>query len=97
MLDDLDKELERRGHRFVRYADDCNIYVRQRAGGGAGDGGREAFLAKKLKLKVNEEKSAVGKAGERKFLSFRFLSLKVIRRAIAPEALVRFKRRVRHD
>jgi len=57
-------------------------------------GSVKAFLAKKLKLKVNEEKSAVGKAGERKFLGFRFLSLKVLKRAIAPEALDRFRRRV---
>ena len=94
LLDELDRELESRGHRFVRYADDCNIYVRSERAGVRVMGSVKAFLAKRLKLKVNEEKSAVGKAGERKFLSFRFLSLKVIRRAIAPEALVRFRRRV---
>ncbi len=94
LLDELDRELERRGHRFVRYADDCNIYVGSERAGMRVMGSVKAFLAKKLKLKVNEEKSAVGKAGERKFLGFRFLSLKVLKRAIAPEALDRFRRRV---
>src|SRR6266540_2301281 len=94
LLDELDRELERRGHRFVRYADDCNIYVGSERAGMRVMGSVKAFLAKKLKLKVNEEKSAVGKAGERKFLGFRFLSLKVTKRTIAPEALDRFRRRV---
>ncbi len=94
LLDELDRELESRGHRFVRYADDCNIYVRSERAGVRVMGSVKAFLAKRLKLEVNEEKSAVGKAGERKFLGFRFLSLKVVRRAIASEALVRFRRRV---
>src|SRR3989454_6006926 len=94
LLDELDQELERRGHRFVRYADDCNIYVGSERAGMRVMGSVKAFLAKKLKLKVNEEKSAVGKAGERTFLGFRFLSLKVLKRAIAPEALDRFRRRV---
>ena len=60
LLDDLDKELERRGHRFVRYADDCNIYVRsQRAGERVLDT-IERFLQKRLRLVVNREKSSVG-------------------------------------
>src|SRR5712692_1042622 len=94
LLDDLDRELEKRGHRFVRYADDCNIYVRSERAGMRVMGSVKAFLAKKLKLKVNEEKSAVGKAEERKFLGFRFLSGKVLKRTIALEALARFRRRV---
>jgi RNA-directed DNA polymerase len=94
LLDELDKELERRGHRFVRYADDCNIYVRSERAGMRVMGSVKAFLAKKLKLKVNEEKSAVGKAGKRKFLAFRFGGGKLLKRTIAPEALARFKRRI---
>jgi RNA-directed DNA polymerase len=94
LLDDLDKELEKRGHRFVRYADDCNIYVRSERAGMRVMGSVKAFLTRKLKLKVNEEKSAVGKVGERKFLGFRFTSGKQLKRAIAPQALVRFRKRV---
>jgi RNA-directed DNA polymerase len=94
LLDDLDKELEKRGHRFVRYADDCNIYVRSERAGMRVMGSVKAFLTRKLKLKVNEEKSAVGKAGERKFLSFRFTRRREPKRTIAPQALVRFKRRI---
>jgi RNA-directed DNA polymerase len=94
LLDDLDKELEKRGHRFVRYADDCNIYVRSERAGMRVMGSVKSFLTRKLKLKVNEEKSAVGKAGERKFLSFRITRRREPKRAIAPEALRRFKRRV---
>src|ERR1041384_5550998 len=72
VLDELDRELERRGHRFVRYADDCNIYVRSKR---AGDRVMESvsnFISKKLKLKVNEQKSAVARPQERKFLGFSF-------------------------
>ncbi len=95
VLDDLDRELEERGHRFVRYADDCNIYVRsERAGLRVMESAR-VFLTKRLKLKVNEKKSAVGRAEERKFLGFRFRNRGGLKRQIAPEALWRFKRRVR--
>jgi RNA-directed DNA polymerase len=94
MLDDLDKELEKRGHRFVRYADDCNIYVRSERAGMRVMGSVRAFLTRKLKLKVNEEKSAVGKAGERKFLSFGFTAGRQHKRVIALQALARFRRRV---
>jgi RNA-directed DNA polymerase len=72
MLDVLDKELEKRGHRFVRYADDCNIYVHSRRAGERVMAGIEAFLAKRLKLKVNKAKSAVAKPSVRKFLGFSF-------------------------
>ncbi len=76
LLDDLDQELERREHRFVRYADDCNIYVQsQRAGERVLDSVRQ-FLEQKLKLKVNEKKSAVARAGKRKFLGFSFFRRK---------------------
>jgi RNA-directed DNA polymerase len=95
MLDVLDKELERRGHRFVRYADDCNIYVRSQKAGERVMAGIERVLAKRLKLKVNKAKSAVAKPSVRKFLSFSFTSGKEPRRRIAPQAIARFKARVR--
>jgi RNA-directed DNA polymerase len=95
MLDVLDKELEKRGHRFVRYADDCNIYVRSQKAGERVMTGIEKLLAKRLKLKVNRAKSAVAKPGVRKFLGFSFTSEKQPRRRIAPQAIARFKARVR--
>jgi RNA-directed DNA polymerase len=95
MLDVLDKELEKRGHRFVRYADDCNIYVRSQRAGERVMAGIERFLAKRLKLKINKAKSAVGKPNVRKFLSFCFTSGREPRRRIAPQAIARFKSRVR--
>jgi RNA-directed DNA polymerase len=93
LLDELDKELERNGHRFVRYADDCNIYVRSQRAGERVMAGVRKFLTKKLKLKVNEQKSAVDKASKRKFLSFSFTGAG--KRRIAPKALERFKDRIR--
>ena len=71
LLDDLDKELERRGHRFCRYADDCNIYVRSQAAGERVMASVTAFLENRLKLKVNRQKSAVAPVGERQFLGHR--------------------------
>jgi RNA-directed DNA polymerase len=95
VLDELDKELEKRGHRFVRYADDCNIYVRsERAGQRVMEGVRQ-FITGKLKLKVNESKSAVARPKDRKFLSFSFTGGKNARRRIAPKAIQRFKAKVR--
>ncbi len=95
MLDDLDRELERRGHRFVRYADDCNIYVRTERAGQRVMENISGFITKKLKLKVNREKSAVAAPWTRKFLGFSFTSEKTPRRRIAPKARQRFKERVR--
>jgi RNA-directed DNA polymerase len=95
MLDVLDKELEKRGHRFVRYADDCNIYVRSQKAGERVMAGIEKFLAKRLKLRVNKAKSAVAKPNVRKFLGFSFMGGKEPRRRIAPQAIDRFKARVR--
>jgi RNA-directed DNA polymerase len=95
VLDELDREVERRGHRFVRYADDSNIYVRsERAGQRVMESGKR-FITAKLKLKVNESKSAVAKPQERKFLGFSFTSGKELKRKIAPKAIDRFKERVR--
>jgi RNA-directed DNA polymerase len=95
MLDVLDKELEKRGHRFVRYADDCNIYVRSQRAGERVMTGIERFLAKRLRLKVNKAKSAVAKPSVRKFLGFSYTSGREPRRRIAPQAIARFKARVR--
>jgi RNA-directed DNA polymerase len=95
MLDVLDKELEKRGHRFVRYADDCNIYVRSERAGERVMASIEGFLTKRLKLKVNKTKSAVAKPRARKFLGFSFTSGNEPRRRIAPQAITRFKARVR--
>jgi len=95
MLDDLDRELERRGLRFARYADDCNIYVRSRRAGERVMASITRYLTDKLKLKVNESKSAVARPWERKFLGFSFTRGQVLKRRIAPKALVHFKKRVR--
>ena len=97
MLDDLDKELEMRGHKFVRYADDCNIYVKtQRAGERVMESVKE-FLEKKLKLKVNPKKSKVDKAQRVKFLGFSFYERKgemLIR--VAGRSLERFRDKLRY-
>lgn len=95
MLDDLDNELERRGLRFVRYADDCNIYVRSRRAGERVMQSITRFITGKLKLKVNELKSAVARPTERKFLGFSFTSGRQPKRRIAPKSLLRFKKRIR--
>jgi RNA-directed DNA polymerase len=95
MLDVLDKELEKRGHRFVRYADDCNIYVRSQRAGERVMAGIEQFLAKRLKLKVNKAKSAVAKPSVRKFLGFSFTGGREPRRRIAPQAIDRFRAKAR--
>ena len=96
VLDELDRELAARGHRFVRYADDCNIYVRSERAGQRVMESVKRFITSKLKLKVNEAKSAVAKPQERKFLGFSFYMGKDgPRRKIAPKALDKFKDRVR--
>jgi RNA-directed DNA polymerase len=96
VLDEMDKELERRGHRFVRYADDANIYVRTMKAGQRVMESLTAFITDRLKLKVNQEKSAVARPWERKFLGFSFTNAKEKpRRRIAPKSLDRIKKRVR--
>src|SRR6202049_4738671 len=95
VLDELDRELERRGHRFVRYADDCNIYVRSERAGQRVMESITRFITQKLKLKVNEAKSAVARPQERKFLGFSFTAGPDIKRTIAPKSLERFKQRIR--
>jgi len=93
LLDCLDKELEKRGHRFVRYADDCNIYVRSQRAAIRVLQSVTHFLNTRLKLKVNEAKSAVGRPWERQFLGFSFTSRN--KRRLSLKAVRRFKTRVR--
>ena len=95
VLDELDRELERRGHRFVRYADDCNIYVRSERAGHRVMESVTRFITRKLKLKVNESKSAVARPKERQLLGFTFTGGRKPKRRIAPKAAVRFRKRVR--
>jgi len=93
VLDELDRELERRQHRFVRYADDCNIYVASQRAGKRVMESVTGFIQRRLKLKVNQSKSAVARPQERKFLGFSFTGGG--KRRIAPKALLRCKQRVR--
>jgi len=95
VLDELDRELEKRGHRFVRYADDCNIYVRSERAGQRVMASIERFIIRKLKLKVNAAKSAVARPRERTFLGFTFTANRQPKRRIAGKALARFTRKVR--
>ena len=94
VLDDLDKDLTRRGHRFCRYADDCNIYVRSRRAGDRVMTSVSRYLTQQLRLKVNEAKSAVARPEERKFLGFS-ISNDGSERRIAPKALDKFKAKIR--
>jgi RNA-directed DNA polymerase len=95
VLDDLDRELERRGHRFVRYADDSNIYVRSERAGQRVMASVTRFITRQLTLTVNEAKSAVARPQDRKFLGFSFTAGQEGKRIIAPKALNRFKARIR--
>lgn len=95
VLDEFDRELERRGLRFARYADDCNVYVRSRRAGERVMASITRFITTKLKLKVNEQKSAVARPWERKFLGFSFTANREPKRRIAPKAMHRFKEKAR--
>src|SRR6266571_2466403 len=95
VLQELDRELERRGHRFVRYADDSNIYVGSERAGLRVMESVARFITHRLKLKVNQAKSAVARPGQRKFLGFSFTGEREPRRRIAPKAIARFKERIR--
>jgi RNA-directed DNA polymerase len=95
VLNEFDRELERRGLRFARYADDSNIYVRSRRAGERVMESITRFITEKLKLKVNEQKSAVARPWERKFLGFSFTWGKEPKRRLAPKAVSRFKKKVR--
>jgi RNA-directed DNA polymerase len=97
LLDELDKELERRGHKFVRYADDCNIYVRSRRAGERVLDGVERFLREKLRLIVNRAKSAVDRPWNRKFLGYTFTHHHQPKFKVSPESVKRFKGRLREE
>ena len=96
VLDEWDKELERRGHRFVRYGDDCTIYVKSRRAGERVKASLTRFITGRLKLRVNEAKSAVDVPHKRQFLGFTFTAGRSAnRRKIAPASLRRFRARIR--
>lgn len=97
LLDDLDKELERRGHKFCRYADDCNIYVHSLRAGKRVLSGLTRFLERRLKLKVNNEKSGADRPWKRKFLGYSMTSEKRPRLKVAPSSAGRFKDMLRQE
>ena len=95
LLDDLDKELERRGHRFCRYADDCNIYVRSRKAGERVMESISRFLEKRLRLKVNREKSAVDRPWKRDFLGYTMTWHRQPRLKVSPDSVKRIRGKIR--
>lgn len=95
VLDELDRELEKRGHKFARYADDCNIYVRSERAGQRVMENLRIFITRHLRLRINEDKSAVARPHARKFLGFSFTNRSKPQRRIAPKSLTRFKNRIR--
>ena len=95
MLDELDKELESRGHKFCRYADDCNIYVQTRQAGERVMESVTRYLGKRLRLQVNREKSAVGRPWERKFLGYTMTWNKEPRLKVAESSVKRLKAKIR--
>ena len=95
LLDDLDKELERRGHRFCRYADDCNIYVRSKAAGERGMVSIAGFLEKRLRLNVNREKSAVDRPWRRDFLGYTMTWHRQPKLKVSPDSIQRIRGKIR--
>jgi RNA-directed DNA polymerase len=95
LLDELDKELERRGHRFVRYADDCNVYVRSKRSGERVMISLERFLGKRLKLRINRDKSAVDRPWKRKFLGYSVTWHREPKLRVSPESVKRLKDKLR--
>lgn len=95
LLDELDKELERRGHKFCRYADDCNVYMRSRSAGARVLQSLTSFLERRLRLKVNAEKSAVARPWERKFLGYSFTWHREARLKVASSSVQRLKGKLR--
>jgi len=94
LLDELDKELEQRGHRFVRYADDCNVYVHSQAAGARVMTSLERFLREKLRLKINQAKSAVARPWERRFLGYTVSRDKRPKLKVAPESVKRLRQKL---
>lgn len=97
LLDELDKELERRGHKFCRYADDCNVYVRSRSAGARVRKSLTTFLEQRLRLQVNAAKSAVARPWERKFLGYSFTWQREARLKVARESVQRLKEKLRES
>ncbi len=95
LLDELDKELERRGHRYVRYADDCNVYVQSKRAGERVMDSLEHFLQKRLRLRINREKSAVARPWKRKFLGYSVTNHLQPKLKVAPESIRRLKQNLR--
>lgn len=95
VLDELDREVAQRGLRFVRYADDCQIYVRSRRAGFRVLASLTRFIANRLKLRVNQQKSAVGVGATRTFLGFSFTAVREPKRRLASSTIRRFKSRIR--
>ena len=95
LLDELDKELERRGHRFVRYADDCNVYVKSKAAGERVMASLERFLNKRLRLQINRDKSAVARPSERKFLGYSVSRQREPQLTVAPKSVERLKSKLK--
>jgi RNA-directed DNA polymerase len=95
LLDDLDRELTQRGHRFARYADDCNVYVRSRTAGERTLASMERFLVTRLHLRVNREKSAVARPWQRKFLGYTVTHHREPKLRVAPQSVARLKVRLR--
>lgn len=95
LLDDLDKELEKRGLKFVRYADDCNVYVKSERADNRIMAGLTHWLSHKLKLKVNAKKSAVARPETRKFPGYSFIRGRKVWCVVSPESIKRFKMRIR--
>jgi len=95
LLDELDKELERRGHRFVRYADDSNVYVRSKAAGERVMASRERFLREQLRLRINRDKSAVARPWQRKFLGYSVTAHREAKLRVALQSVQRLKAKLR--
>lgn len=95
LLDELDQELEQRGHRFARYADDCNVYVQSKAAGQRVMASLESFLAERLRLTVNRDKSAVARPWDRAFLGYSVTTHKEPKLKVAPRSLKRLKDKLR--
>jgi RNA-directed DNA polymerase len=95
LLDDLDREVERRGHRFVRYADDCNVYVQSKAAGERVMASLERYLWRRLRLRINRDKSAVARPWTRKFLGYSVTVHRAPLLKVAPQAVSRLKAKLR--
>lgn len=95
LLDELDKELERRGHRFVRYADDCNVYVQSKASGERVMASLERFLMERLRLRINRDKSAVARPQERTFLGYSVSRQRNPQLMVTPKSAQRLKAKLK--